>query len=198
LGIRKVNVGQYVEPGDDIVSLQALDPIHVEFSLPQNRLAQVQIGQPVHIDVDAYPGLDFSGTVNAIEPLIDPATRSFQVEAEVPNPDLKLRPGMFVNTILKLPVEEKVLTLPQLAIIYNPYGDSVFVVDNEGQDTLTAKSVFVTLGERRGDQVAVLSGLQAGQRVVTAGQMRLRNGSAVVIDDMVIPGTSPDPVVENN
>ena len=202
LGIRKVNVGQYLEPGDDLVTLQALDPIHVEFALPQNRLAQVWIGQPVQFDVDAYPGIGFSGKVNAIEPLIDPNTRSFQVEAEVSNPDLKLRPGMFVNTTLMLPADEKVLTLPQLAIIYNPYGDSVFVledvVDGKGRSTLEAKSVFVTLGEKRGDQVAILSGLEAGQRVVTAGQLRLRNDSPVVIDDKTVPGSSPDPVVENN
>ena len=202
LGIRQVNVGQYIEPGDDLVTLQALDPMHVEFPLPQNRLAQVWIGQPVQFDVDAYPGIGFSGKVNAIEPLIDPDTRSFQVEAEVPNPDLKLRPGMFVNTTVMLPAEEKVLTLPQLAISYNPYGDSVFVVEDvvedKGGSSLVAKSVFVTLGEKRGDQVAILSGLEAGQRVVAAGQLRLRNGSPVVIDDKVIPGSSPDPVVENN
>lgn len=202
LGIRKVNVGQYIEPGDDLVTLQALDPIHVEFPLPQNRLAQVWIGQPVQFDADAYPGIGFSGKVSAIEPLIDPDTRSFQVEAEASNPDLKLRPGMFVNTTLMLPANEKVLTLPQLAISYNPYGNSVFVVEDvvgdKGGTSLVAKSVFVNLGEKRGDQVAILSGLEAGQRVVVAGQLRLRNGSPVVIDSTMIPASSPDPVVENN
>ncbi len=202
LGIRRVNVGQYIEPGDDIVTLQTLDPIYADFSLPQSRLTQVRTGQGVQIDVDAWPGLEFSGKIDAIEPLIDPATRSFHIEAEVPNPDLKLRPGMFVNTRLLLPASEKVLTLPQAAISYNPYGDAVFVVantvDDSGHSTLVAKSVFVTLGETRGDQVAILSGLQAGERVVTAGQLRLRNGSPVLIDDTIAVGNSPDPGVENN
>lgn len=202
LGIRNVNVGQYIEPGDDIVTLQALDPIHVEFSLPQNRLAQVWVGQPVQFDTDAYPGIEFSGKVNAIEPLVDPDTRSFQIEAEAPNADLKLRPGMFVDTRLMLAAEEKVLTLPQIAITFNPYGDSVFVVEpaaeDDGRSTLVAKNVLVTLGEKRGDQVAILSGLEAGARVVTAGQLRLRNGSAVVVDETVAPGNNPDPKVENN
>lgn len=202
LGIRRVNLGQYIEPGDDIVSLQALDPIYVDFPVPQNRLGQVALGQAVRISTDAWPGVEFDGTVTALEPLVDPDTRSFQVEASLPNPDLALRPGMSVDTRLLLPAGQKVLTLPQVAISYNPYGDSVFVVedavDENGGAVLVAKSVFVTLGETRGDQVAVLTGVEAGQRVVSAGQLRLRNGSRVVIDDRFEVANSPDPSVDNN
>jgi membrane fusion protein (multidrug efflux system) len=202
LGIRRVNVGQYIEPGDDIVSLQALDPIYVDFPLPQNRLGRVALGQAVRISTDAWPGVEFDGTVTALEPLVDPATRSFRVEASLPNPDLALRPGMFVDTRLLLPAGQNVLTLPQVAISYNPYGDSVFVVedavDENGDAVLVAKSVFVTLGETRGDQVAILNGLEAGQRVVSAGQLRLRNGSRVVLDDRFEVANNPDPSVDNN
>jgi len=137
-----------------------------------------------------------------MEPLIDPDTRSFQVEAKVPNPDMKLRPGMFAATRLILRAEEKVLTLPQVAISHNPYGDSVFVIENtvndNGERVLVANSVFVTLGETRGDQVVVLSGVKPGQQVVSAGQLRLRNGSQVIIDNRFEVANDPDPGVENN
>ncbi len=199
LGIRQVDVGQYIEPGDEIVSLEALDPIYVEFTLPQNRLPQARIGQQVSIEVDAYPGEEFSGAINAIEPLVDSATRTFLVQAQVANDQLKLRPGMFVNTRLLLPLREKVLTLPQAAISYNPYGNSVYIVDRgPAMGGGTARSVYVSLGETRGDQVAVLSGIQPGDLVVTAGQLRLRNGAAVTIDEGTVIGNNAEPVVDDS
>jgi membrane fusion protein (multidrug efflux system) len=201
LGIRQVNVGQYIEPGDHIVTLEALDPIYVEFALPQNRLTQARIGQEVTIESDAYPGVTFTATINAIEPLIDRDTRTFNIQAEIPNTDLKLRSGMFVNTHLNLPVQDNVLTLPQAAISYNPYGDSVFAVrsgTDGGRQNLVAETVYVTLGETRGDQVAILSGLKPGDRVVTAGQLRLQNGSAVTINENVVMGNSAEPEVDDS
>ena len=202
LGIRRVNVGQHIEPGDDIVTLESLDPIYVDFSLPQNRLTAVRVGQTVEVSLDTYPGMQFAGTINAIEPRVDPATRSFQLEAELPNADAKLRPGMFVNTRLLLAQQEEVFTVPQAAITYNPYGNSVFTVvesaDGNGNVGLIANSVYVTLGEKRGDQIAILSGLSAGDRVVIAGQLRLRNGSPVKVDETVAVGSSVDPQVTDS
>ena len=198
LGIRKVNVGQYIEPGDEIVTLEALDPIYVDFRIPQSRFPDTRIGQSVRVAVDAYPGKAFEGTINALEPQVDPATRSFLVQAIIDNGDLALRPGMYVNTHVLLAAREKVLTLPQAAIVYNPYGNSVFVVEPGEAGQLVARAAYVKLGDTRGDQVAVLSGIEAGARVVTAGQLRLRNGSPVKVDDRVVIGNSPDPDVEDS
>jgi membrane fusion protein (multidrug efflux system) len=199
LGIRQVDIGQYLAAGTEIVTLQQLNPLFVDFYLPQQALAQIKVGQPVNVNVDAFGDKTFTGTISAINSALDTATRTVQVRATISNDDLLLRPGMFVTVNVGIGQPRPLITLPQTAIAYNSYGDTVYLVqhgkDAHGKDQLTANQVFVTLGDTRGDQVAVLSGVAAGDQVVTAGQLKLRNGSIVLINNSIqLPNeTNPNP-----
>ena len=199
LGITTVNPGQYLNPGDKIVTLQTLNPIYIDFNLPQKQLAGVSLGQRLTLSSDAFPGQSFAGKITAINPKVDPTTRNLQLEATVANEKLQLLPGMFANVDVDAGDKKSYLTLPQTAITYNPYGSTVFVLkpgdkkDDKGNAQLEAQQVFVTTGPTRGDQVAVLTGLTAGQQIVTSGQLKLKNGSPVTVDNSVQPANSPNP-----
>jgi len=196
LGITTVNPGQYLNTGDKIVTLQAVDPIYVDFKLPQQQLAMIANGQAVNLTTDSYPGATFTGKINAIDPRVDASTRNFQAEATVPNPDRKLMPGMFARVAVIAGDKKQYLTLPQTAITYNPYGATVFVAEKKpgGSDKdLIAQQAFVTLGPTRGDQVAVVKGVKEGDQVVTSGQMKLVNGAPLIIDNSVLPANDPNP-----
>jgi membrane fusion protein (multidrug efflux system) len=193
LGIRQVDVGAYLEPGDTIVSLQQLDPIYADFSLPERYQSSVSPGQQIKVQVKAWPEAEFDGVISAIEPRIDTNTRSVRIRATLANPDLLLRPGMFAEVRLLLPTRGKLVTVPQTAIMYNPYGDAVFVVQ-QGDAGLVVEYRQVQTGVVRDGRIEISSGLQAGERVVSAGQLKLRNGMPVSIDDSVqLEGAAGDP-----
>ncbi|WP_215405392.1 efflux RND transporter periplasmic adaptor subunit [Janthinobacterium sp. JC611] len=208
LGITTVNPGQYLNPGDKIVTLQTIDPIYVDFHIPQKHLSGLQVGQVLNLSNDAHANTAFAGKVSAISSKVDPATRNVQVEATVANPQRQLLPGMFANVNVEVGAKQHHLTLPQTAITYNPYGSTVFVVHaapapkagapapKAGE--LVVRQVFVTTGETRGDQVAVLTGLTEGQQVVTSGQLKLKNGSPVVISNVVEPRNNPRPMPQEH
>lgn len=198
LGIRQVDVGQYLAAGTAIVSLQQLDPIYVDFYVPQQALAQVKVGQAVMVRVDTFPDKTFPGQVAAINSQVDLATRNVQIRANVQNKDKLLLPGMFATVDIEVAAPQKFITLPQTAIAYNSYGNIVYIVDDKGKDAngqpqLVARQTFVTTGATRGDQVAVLNGVKEGETVVTAGQVKLRNGVPVKIDNTVQPTNDPNP-----
>lgn len=195
LGITTVNPGEYLQPGTAIVSLESLDPIYDDFYLPQSDLSRIHIGELTHVTSDAFPGRNFTGRVTSIDSLVNPSTRNFEVEATVANPARALRPGMFVDTVVQSGKKQRYLTLPQTAIAYNPYGDTVFVVRKGAgpKAHATVEQVFVTLGPTRGDQVAVLKGIKDGDLIVTSGQLKLKNGSAVTINNSVQPLDNPNP-----
>jgi membrane fusion protein, multidrug efflux system len=197
LGIRKVQLGQYVNSGDQIVSLQSLDPIRVNFSLPQQALATIHPGSTVEITSDATGTEVFTGVVNAVNSKVDEATRTIQAQATLGNTGLRLRPGMFVSVEIKLPDEQAVLPLPATAINYAPYGNSIFIVeemkDKEGKPFKGVRQQFVTTGATRGDLVAVTKGLKAGEEVVTSGVFKLQNGGPVTVNNSVQPGSDPNP-----
>jgi membrane fusion protein (multidrug efflux system) len=199
LGIRQVNLGQYLAAGTAIVSLQQLDPLYVDFYLPQQALADIKSGQPVTATIDAFPGESFPGTISAINSVVDTATRTVQVRATIGNKSLLLRPGMFATITIDVGAPARLVTLPQAAITYNPYGDTVYTLrsgkDHNGKPALIANQKFVQLGDSRGDQVSVLKGLAAGDLVVTAGQLKLRNGSNVIVnnDVPVADDSNPNP-----
>jgi membrane fusion protein (multidrug efflux system) len=189
LGIRLVNVGQTLKAGDAIVSLQALQPIYANFQLPQQELSRIGPGFVVQITGDAVPGKAVEGKITAINPEVDTATRNVRVQATLENGDELLRPGMFVNVAVLLPQKNEVIAIPASSVLYAPYGDSVFVVE-AGKDDKNAKVVrqqFVRLGERRGDFVAVVSGLKAGETIASTGVFKLRNGATVVVDNTLAP-----------
>ena len=211
LGITTVNPGQYLNPGDRIVTLQTIDPIYVDFYIPQKQLSGLQVGQALNLSSDAHANTAFAGKVSAISSKVDPATRNVQVEATVANPQRQLLPGMFANVNVEVGAKKQYLTLPQTAITYNPYGSTVFVVHPAQAPKVTApgapapragelvvRQVFVTTGETRGDQVAVLTGLTEGQQVVTSGQIKLKNGSPVVISNVVEPRNNPQPTPQEH
>jgi membrane fusion protein (multidrug efflux system) len=192
LGIRLVNLGQTLNEGDGIVSLQSLDPIFVNFFLPQQELAPIRLGLKVQLTTDVLPGEIVEGKITAINSQVDPSTRNIGVQATVANSQEHLRPGMFVKVAVVLPVQDKVLAIPSTAVLYAPYGDSVFVVEEEkseknGQDGKIVRQQFVRLGEKRGDFVSVVSGLKEGETVVSTGAFKLRNGQAVVVDNTLAP-----------
>jgi len=197
LGIRAVDLGQYVNPGSKIVTLQALDPVYVDFFAPQKSLGQVALKQKVILKVDALAAQQFSGEISSIDPKVDVATRNVQVRATVRNQKHALLPGMFVTVTIASGGPKRYLTLPQTAVSYNPYGDTVFVVEErKGQDdkvSLVAQQKFVTTGETRGDQVAILSGIKEGDTVVTAGQIKLRSGFPVIVNNSIQPTNEPAP-----
>lgn len=204
LGIRLVNLGQMLKEGDAIVSLQALDPIFIDFSLPQQALSQLRPGIAVRITTDAWPGMAFSGKLTAINAEVDAATRNIRLQATAANPDGKLRPGMFVSVGVVLPERVDVLAIPSSAVLHAPYGDSVYVIEAASADGQGAtgdkilRQQFVRLGAKRGDYVVVTSGLQGGETVVSTGAFKLRSGQAVIIDNTLEPNFSLEPRPDNN
>jgi membrane fusion protein (multidrug efflux system) len=192
LGIRQVDLGQTLNEGDEIVSLQSLDPIYVNFLLPQQQLSQVNPGLAIRLTTDAFPGQSISGKITAINPQVDAATRNIRIQATVANLEERLRPGMYVNVSVVLPDRIEVLTIPATSVLYAPYGDSVFVVEKKKNDknkpsALVLNQKFVRLGKKRGDYVSVVYGLKQGETVVSTGVFKLRNGQAVVIDNTLSP-----------
>ncbi|MFY9707016.1 MAG: efflux RND transporter periplasmic adaptor subunit [Desulfobacterales bacterium] len=203
LGIRLVNIGQVLKEGDAIVSLQSIDPIFVNFSLPQQQLAQVNSGFTVQVTTDALPGQVVDGKITAINPQVDAATRNIQMQATVANPEERLRPGMFVNVAVVLPARQNVLAIPATAVLFAPYGDSVFVVEEKkeeknGQPGQVVRQKFVRLGDKKGDYVAIVSGLEEGDTVVSTGVFKLRNGQSVVVDNAVKPEFKLNPKPEES
>jgi membrane fusion protein (multidrug efflux system) len=198
LGIRQVDIGQYLTAGTTVVTLQALDPILVDFYVPQQALSNLKIGQSVSATVDTYPKQTFTGTLEAINSKVDTGSRNVQVRASLHNPDRQLVPGMYANVRIDFGDKNSAITLPQTVVSYNPFGDSVFVVEKDGVDTdgkprLVVRQRFIKMGATRGDQVAVVSGINVGELVVSAGQMKLRNGTLVTINNEVLPPNSPNP-----
>jgi membrane fusion protein, multidrug efflux system len=224
-GIVTINPGAYLNSGTMVVTLQQLDPVYVDFYVPQKMLADLKVGQKAALTLDAFHARTFPGTVNAVSPKVDSDTRNVQVEAMVPNPDRALTPGMFVNVAVDVGTQQRYLTLPQTAIVYNPYGETVYVVEMKSEfdrqqasaaaqnaaaqnvapskaarkgpqlppDTLVVQQTFVTTGPTRGDQVAILGGIGAGTEVVTSGQIKLKSGAPVRIDNSVQPADNPNP-----
>jgi membrane fusion protein, multidrug efflux system len=200
LGIRAVDLGQYLGAGTVIVTLQALDPIFLDFFVPQQSVDQVRLGQTVTVKVDAFKDQTFPGEISAINPKVDASSRNVQIRATLKNTDHKLLPGMYATVDISTGAPQNYITLPQTSITYNPYGDTVYVVDTKGgQDgakaQMTARQTFVTVGRTRGDQVAVLKGVNQGETVVTAGQLKLHNGSVVLIDNSIMPTADAAPAV---
>ncbi len=189
LGIRQVDEGQYLSAGTAVVTLQAVDPIFIDFYVPQQALSILRSGQAVSATVDAYPSVNFPGKITSINSKVDPASRNIQARASFANTDRRLVPGMYANVAIDNGESRMAVTLPQSAITYNPYGDTVYVV----QKNHTVQQRFVKLGDTRGDQIAVTDGVAVGDEIVTAGQMKLRNGSAVAINNKVVPSNEPNP-----
>jgi membrane fusion protein, multidrug efflux system len=203
LGISTLNPGQYVNPGDKIVTLQSLSSIYVDFYLPQQELARISLRQKVVLTADTYPGRIFTGKIATINPKVDPDSRNCQVEATIENTRHELFPGMYVSVEITAGREEHYLMLPQTAITYNPYGETVYIIDEagktpDGSPLLKARQTFITTGPTRGDQVAVIKGIKEGDIVATSGQLKLKPGSPVIINNRVQPANdaSPKPVDE--
>jgi membrane fusion protein (multidrug efflux system) len=203
LGIRQINLGQILKEGQEIVTLQTLDPVFVNFMLPQQELDRIAAGMPARVTVAGSKENDLTGTITAIDPKVDDITRNIRVQATVANTKESLRPGMFVNVAVILPQPEQVVTIPGTAVLYAPYGDSVFIVEDKkneksGKDIKMLRQQFVRLGEKRGDYTAVLSGLKEGEMVASTGVFKLRNGQAVVVDNSHAPAFEMQPKPENN
>ena len=239
-GIVTINPGAFLDSGKMIVTLQQLDPVFVDFHLPQKNLGELHVGQKVTLTLDAFAGKTFEGALSAISPKVDSDTRNVQIEAKVPNPDRVLTPGMFTNASVEVGEQQRYLTLPQTAIVYNPYGETVFVVRKKSEfdkaqaaasrrrtrdpartpartrtaagcqgqdankgpqlppDALVVQQVFVTTGATRGDQVAILKGLDDGAEIVTSGQIKLKSGSPITIDNSVQPANSANPTPQEH
>jgi membrane fusion protein, multidrug efflux system len=203
LGITSIVAGQFLNPGDKVVTLQTLNPIFADFFQPQQKISQLKVGQSVELTVDAYPEQKIMGKLTTLNPKVESSSRNIQIQATFDNPKGELLPGMFAKVNVTLGEAQKFLTLPQTAITYNPYGSTVFVIEEEegktpegtpnGQKQKVAKQVFVTTGDTRGDQVAILKGLKAGQEVVTSGQLKLKNSTPVLIDNSITPDNNPNP-----
>jgi len=202
LGIRQVNLGQYLSAGEAIVSLQSLNPIYVNFGVPQQTAAQVGVGRGLRVSSDDVGGVKFSGRVTALDSIVNEATRNIQVQATLANPGGKLRPGMFVQVEIVTGTDRPVIALPASAINYAPYGDSVYVVsdlkDPHGKAYRGVSQRFVKLEGSRGDQVAVVSGVKPGDEVVSSGVFKLRNGAAVQVNNKVQPGNNSAPKPEDS
>jgi membrane fusion protein (multidrug efflux system) len=197
LGVRSVDVGQYLSAGTTIVTLQALDRLYVDFTLPQQAIDQVKVGQSVSARVDAYPDQTFEGQVQAINSKVDQTSRNLQVRAIFDNAKRRLLPGMYVLIDVAIDKATRYVTLPQTTIVYNPYGNSVFLAvksDAQGKNQLVARQVFVKTGATRGDQVAVFSGIEQGATVVTVGQIKLRNGTTLNVDNTIPIANDPSPL----
>lgn len=201
VGIVSIDRGELVDAGQQLVGLQAIAPIHVDFSVPQRRIDDVDVGNTVVVEVDSSTDREFFGTVMAISPEVDDRSRSASIRARLSNDEGRLRPGMFASVAVNLPVQSDVVTLPQTAITYNPYGDFVYVVTeeegDEGEAVTRVEQRFVRTGQRRGDQVAVREGVEAGEEVVTSGQMKLRDGARIEINNDIQPDNEADPQVGN-
>jgi len=198
LGIRSVDPGQYLDAGTTIATLQALDTIFADFYLPQQALAQLKTGQTVTVKTDTYPNQDFTGTISVINPKVDLNTRNVLVRASLKNPQHKLLPGMYATIQVAIGATERFITLPRTAITFNPFGATVFRVvsngqDDKGKDKLIARQAFVTMGETRGDQIAIIKGVNEGDIVVTSGQIKLRNGSPILVNNSVQPSNDAAP-----
>lgn len=200
LGIRAVDLGQYLGAGTVIVTLQALDPIFMDFFVPQQAVDQVKLGEQIEVKVDAYKDQTFAGEISAINPKVDASSRNVQIRATLKNADHRLLPGMYATVEIPTGVPENLITLPQTAISFSPYGDTVYIVDDKGAGAngarqLVARQSFITTGATRGDQVAVLKGVGEGDLIVTSGQLKLHNGSSVLIDNTVAPTADAAPSV---
>lgn len=198
VGIRMVSVGQYLSPGTPVVSLQALDSVYLDFSVPQQNISMIHVGQNISAKTDAYPDEVFAGKIAVINPEVDGGTLNVKVRAELKNPGQKLLPGMYATVDISTGKPQRYITLPQTAVTYNPYGNIVYLVEQQGTDDkgkpkFVAKQVFVTTGDKRGDQVAVLKGIKEGDIVVTAGQVKLHNGSLVTVNNDIQPSNEADP-----
>jgi membrane fusion protein, multidrug efflux system len=196
-GIRQVNLGQYLKEGDMVVTLQAFDPIYVNFSLPQQDLSKLAVGQPVTLHVDAFEDQSFAGKITAINSLVDQTTRNIQVQATFANPEYRLRPGMFAKVSVIMTEKQNVVAIPATAIHYAPYGDSIFIVsemkDEQGKEYKGVKEQFIKIGQSRGDMIAITSGLKPGDEVVTSGVFMLKSGARVNVNNQIKPGSDLAP-----
>ncbi|MDB5219986.1 MAG: putative Co/Zn/Cd efflux system rane fusion protein [Myxococcaceae bacterium] len=209
LGIRAINIGQYLSPGTTISSLEAMDSVFVDFTLPQQNLADVAVGTKVRVTLEGDAGAGYDGVVSAVDPAVDSATRSIRVRASVPNTGDKLRPGMFANVSVVLPEQKRLVSVPAPAVIHASYGDSIFIVEEkkdpagvsvkgaDGKPARVARQQFVRTGTHRGDFVAIAEGVKPGQEVVVGGAFKLRNGAGVVVNNDVVPDMKLSPTPEN-
>ena len=197
VGIVSTNPGQFINSGDKILTLQTIDPVFVDFTLPQNVTAQIKKDQVVNVVSDGFGNQIFKGKITAVSPKVDSNTRNIQVEALVSNPDKKLLPGMFASLKVDLGDKVRYITVPQTAVTYNPYGSVIYIAKQgtakDGKPSTEAQQVFVTTGPTRGDQVAILKGIQIGDTIVTSGQLKLKNGTPLIVNNDVIPGNNPNP-----
>lgn len=204
LGICQINPGQYLNPGDNVTTLETLDPMYADFTLPQQDLAKLAVGQSVLLTTDSFPGETFKGTLTTINSAVNKETRNVEVEATLANKKLKLNPGMFGFVTVIIGEPKRYLTVPETAISFNPYGEIIYTLtpiektkkERKKKDSVqyyTAHQSFVTTGDIRGDQIAVLQGLKEGDLVVTSGQLKLKNGSRVYINNEVVPSNDPNP-----
>ena len=201
VGLITTSPGAYINSGVSVITLQQMDPIYADFFLPQREVSQLKAGQKVALTLDAFPGRAFEGKVTAVNPKVDGATRNIQVEATISNPKRELLPGMFASVAMDTGAKEKYLTLPQTSITYNPYGATVFIakkgevvgMDGQKKEGLVAEQVFVTAGPSRGDQVAILKGLEEGAVVVTSGGLKLKNGTPILVNNSLPPANDPNP-----
>jgi membrane fusion protein (multidrug efflux system) len=202
IGIRRVDLGQYIQPGEPIVRLEALEKILVDFPVSQRHMSRIRTGQPLVIEVDAWPDEAFEGAITAIAPQVQSTTRNIRLEGLVDNEAGRLLPGMFAEVTILQPAVEEVVTVPQASITFSPYGDSVFTISEttgaNGEPMLVAKNVFVTTGDTRGDQIAIVSGIAAGDAVVTAGHIKLRDGVPVRVDNSIPVSNLASSIPENN
>ena len=203
VGIRQANLGQYLKEGDPVVTLQSFDPIYVNFSLPQQDLSKLAVGQTVELHADAFEKETFTGKINAINSLVDQTTRNVQIQATLSNPDAKLRPGMFVRVSVLMNESKQVIAIPATAIHYAPYGDSIFIVSDmkdpqSGKPYKGVREQFVKVGQAQGDLVAIESGLKPGEEVATSGVFRLRNSAPVVVNNQTKPDAELRPTPSNS
>ncbi len=202
IGITSVNPGQYLNPGDKIATLQTFDPIYIDFSVPQTQLQAIALGQSVVVTADGLANQTFNGRISTIDTQFDSTTRNVTVEATVDNPKHSLVPGMFARAVVNSGPPQRYLTVPQTAVTYNPYGTTVFIAtsqkNDKGEAVLTAQQTFIKTGPTRGDQVAILSGVKEGDLLITSGQMKLKNGSPVQVDNSAAPLNDPAPTPQEH
>lgn len=202
LGIREVNLGQYVQSGSPVVQLESLDPIYVNFSLPQRNVGDLELGRKLHVTAEGFPGETFEGAITAIDPNVNDATRNIRAQATLANPKGRLRSGMFVQAFLQLPAQQEVIAIPGSAISYAPYGDSVFIVekmkDKDGKEYEGVRQQFIKSGASRGDMIEVTSGLKAGDIVVSSGTFKLQNSAPIKVNNDVQPSADVAPTPEDS
>ncbi len=202
LGIRMVNLGQYMQSGAQVAPLQSLDPIYVNFWLPQQSLSQIQTGRPVQVKVDGFGNEKFAGKINAVDSVVDEATRNVRVQATLPNPKSVLRPGMFANVEIPLDERTRHVILPATAVQFAPYGDMVYIAEEmkgpDGKTFLGARQQVVKTGESQGDRIVILSGVKPGEQVVTSGGFKLKQGDSLMINNTIEPGNNLAPTPEDN